>query len=229
VELKSYLNILKRRWPIVVLLPLLVALGALYQDATRDPQYSTDVRATVIRQPDAAPAGEFDYDRYYNYLASEFAIDDLVEAVRGNVFAEGVVARLPAGSDVSAGDVQNILAADRQHRILTMTATSTDGTEAELVARAAVEELEQAAFQYLGVEAIGSEAVVEIIQTPGAASPDTGRARLLLILQVVAALGTAVLLAFLIDYLDDTLYDAESTAAALRVPHLASVPGERQA
>ena len=45
-------------------------------------------------------------------------------------------------------------------------------------------------------------------------------------LEVLAALGFGVLLAFLVDYIDDTLYDAESTTAALRLPHLASVPAE---
>jgi capsular polysaccharide biosynthesis protein len=229
LELKTYFNILKRRWPIVVLLPLIVGLGAIYQEVSRDPSYSTHTRATVIREPDLPPAGEFDYDRYYNYLASEFAIDDLVEAARGNVFSAGVAARLPAELGVGAGEVQNSMAVERQHRVLTMTATSGDPHTAELIAQAAADELKEGAFDYLGIEGIGSSAVVEVIQTPGVAAADTGRARLLLVLQVIAALGAAVLLAFVIDYLDDTLYDAESTADVLRVPHLASVPAERAA
>jgi capsular polysaccharide biosynthesis protein len=227
LELKAYVSILRRRWPIVLLLPLIVGLGAIFQEVSRDPVYSTQLRASVIRQPEVPPAGEFDYDRYYNYLASEFAIDDLVEAVRGNVFAEAVASRLPAESGIGAGNVQGVLASERQHRVLTITASSGNKQEAEQIAQAAMVELQEHAFDYLGIEGIGSSAVVGIIQTPGAAGPDTGRARLLLALQVIAALGAAVLLAFFVDYLDDTFYDADSAAHVLRVPHLASVPAER--
>lgn len=229
MELKAYVSILKRRWPIVLLLPLIVGVGAILQEVSREPSYSTQVRAAVIRRPEAPTQGEFDFNRYYNYLASEFAIDDLVEAVRGNVFASGVATRLPKESGIDAGDVQGSLASDRKHRVLTMTSTSSDKLQAELIAQAAATELQENAFTYLGIEGIGSPAVVEIIQTPSAAGPDTGRARLLLAMQVIAALGAAVLLAFLVDYLDDTLYDAESAAGLLRIPHLATVPTERDA
>lgn len=229
MELRWYLNILKRRWPIVLALPLLVGVIAIFQDVTRDPVYSTEMRVSVIRQPEALPEAEFGYNGYYNYLASEFAIDDLVEAVRGNVFTDAVASRLPAESGIDSGEVQQALTPEREHRVLTMTAMSVDKQEAEAIAAATMSELQDHAFSFLGVEGIGSTAVVEVIQTPGEAVADTGRARLLLLLQVIAAMGAAVLLAFLVDYLDDTLYDAESTADVLRTPHLASIPAERHA
>jgi capsular polysaccharide biosynthesis protein len=72
-----------------------------------------------------------------------------------------------------------------------------------------------------------SDAVVQVIDQPGQAGPDNSRARLLLVLQVIAAAGAGVLLAFLVDYLDDTFHDGEVAAATLGVPHLASVPVER--
>lgn len=229
MELKHYLRVLLRRWPALVVLPLLAVVLAVVQEAARDPRYSTQARATVIREPETPPAGEFDYDRYYNYLASEFAIDDLVEAVRGNVFAAAVAERLRAeGVEIGAGEVQGAIAADRMHRVLTMNVSSGDAARAEQIARAATAELQASAFEYLGIEGVGSPAVVNIVQEPGAASEDTGRARLLLALQIVAALGAGVLLAFLVDYLDDTLYDGESAAAALALPELASVPAERR-
>jgi capsular polysaccharide biosynthesis protein len=47
-------------------------------------------------------------------------------------------------------------------------------------------------------------------------------------LQIVAAIGAGVLLAYLVDYLDDSLHDGEQTATILGVPLLASVPLERR-
>lgn len=96
MELKWYLQVLLRRWPAILILPLVVAAVAIYQDSTRTEQYSANARLSVVRLPDNQPVGDFRFDEYYNYLASEFKIDDLVETVRGNVFAEAVAARMQA-------------------------------------------------------------------------------------------------------------------------------------
>jgi capsular polysaccharide biosynthesis protein len=227
VELKVYLRAIRRRWPIIVLLPLLIGLMAIYQQSTRDDVYAVHIRASVLRHPDPPIASEYQYEAYYNYLSSEFAIDDLVEAIRGNVFAAAVAERASAeGPQVGAGEAHAAIAADRRHRILNLTVRSGDPAIAESIARAAAAELEERAFHYLGVETAGTTAIVQIIDRPGGAVVDTGRQQLMLLLQLVAAVGAGVLLAFLVDYLDDTLYDAEMTEEAIRLPHLASVPAE---
>lgn len=94
MELKSYLHVLLRRWPAVLILPLLVGLFAIYEDATRTTHYAATARLAVVRQPDPQPVQDFRYDEYYNYLTSEFKIDDLTETVSGNVFATAVARRM---------------------------------------------------------------------------------------------------------------------------------------
>ncbi len=226
MELTWYARALARRLPIVIAIPLLVALIALVQDAARAPNYSSHAGAVVIRTPEEQLPDAFQYNDYYNYLASEFAIDDLVEAVSGNVFADAVATR--AGRDfglqIDGDAVEAALTASRRHRILTMTASSGDAHTAEILAQAAAAELEANAFEFLGQEALGTPAVVRVVDQPGAAADDTQRARLLLILQVIAAAGVAVLLAFVLDYLDNRIHDGESAAWALDLPLLATVP-----
>lgn len=226
MELKWYGRALMRRLPIIIIIPLIVAAIALLQDVARDPTYSSHVGAVVIRTPEEQLPEAFGYNDYYNYLASEFAIDDLVEAVRANVFAAAVAERAgnEFGLQMDASAVHAALSASRTHRILTITASSGDPREAELLAQAAAAELEANAFEFLGQEALGTPAVVRVIDAPGAAGDDSGRARLLLLLQVIAAAGVAVLLAFLLDYLDDRIHDGESAAWALGLPLLAAVP-----
>lgn len=228
MELKSYLQVLWRRWPAIVILPLLVGLFAVYQEATRTEQYTANARLAVVRQPDPEPVNDFRYDEYYNYLASEFKIDDLVETVRGNVFAEQVAARMnAAGVEISPGEVQGALSSSRQHRILSVTASTTDPDRSLRIALAVVEELEANPARYLNIADDGAGAAVQAIQVPTGAGPDTLQARIILILGVLVALGAGVLLAFLVDYLDDTLYDADGTIAATKLPLLATVPVER--
>ena len=228
MELKWYLQVLWRRWPALLILPLLVALLAVYQDATRTEQYAANARLSVVRVPDPDPVTDFRFDEYYNYLASEFKIDDLVETVRGNVFAEAVATRLQAsGIDASTGEVQGAISSDRQHRILSLTVTTTNPVRSLEISRAAVAELESNPALYLDVPENGAGASVRAIQIPHDAGADSARIRMILMLGVFVALGVGVLLAFLLDYLDDTLYDTDTTAAALNLPVLATVPSEQ--
>ncbi len=227
MELKVYLQALRRRWPIVVALPLLVGLLAIAQEVSRDTTYAAYAKLRVISEQ---LEGDFtDYPADDNFIASEYAIDDLVEAVRGNVFSAVVAERVQAaGIAIGREEVQSAISAEREHRVLTVTVRSGDPARAEAIAREATAELEAGAFEYIGLPSPDAGSVVRVIDQPGNAGPDTSRARLLLLLQVIAAAGAGVLLAFLVDYLDDTLHDGESTAATLGLPHLASVPAERR-
>lgn len=227
MELKVYLHALRRRWPIMLLLPLVVGLLAVVQDVSRETTYATHAKLRIISEQ---IEGDFtDYPADDNFIASEYTIDDMVEAVRGNVFAAAVAERVrAAGIEIGGEEVQSAIAADREHRVLTVTVRSTNPGKAEAIAREATAELEAAAFDYIGLPSPDSGSVVQAIDRPGGAGPDTSRARLLLLLQVIAAAGAGVLLAFLVDYLDDTFYDGESAAVTLGVPHLASIPAERR-
>ena len=228
MELKAYLQALRRRWPIMLALPLLVGLLAAFQDVSRDATYATHAKLRVISEQ---LGGDFtDYPADDNFIASEYAIDDLVEAVRGNVFSGTVAERVRAsGIDIGGDEVQSAISAEREHRVLTITVRSSDPRRAEAIAREATAELEAGAFDYIGLPSADSDSVVRVIDQPGDAGPDNSRARLLLLLQVIAAAGAGVLLAFMVDYLDDTLHDGDSAAATLGLPHLASVPAERPA
>ena len=228
MELKAYIQALRRRWPILVALPLLVGLLAVVQEVSRDTTYATYAKLRVISEQ---LDGEFtDYPADDNFIASEYAIDDLVQAVRGNVFSAAVAERVrAAGIDIGQEEVESAISSEREHRVLTVTVRSGEPAHAEAIAREATAELQAAAFEYIGLPSADAGSVVRVIDQPGEAGPDTSRARLLLLLQVIAAAGAAILLAFLVDYLDDTLHEGEATAATLGVPHLASVQVERRA
>jgi len=213
-----------------VLAPVvLVALLVVYQEKGRPTTYSTQIQASVVREPDPPPADVYTYDGYYNYLSSEFAIDDLVEAVHGNVFADAVAQRATAnGTSMNGGEVQGALAVSRQHRILSVNVSSSDAARAAAIAQATVDELNANAFTYISVTPANGSALVQIIQEPGTPGQNTSRERLLMGMELVAALGIGVLLAYFVNYLDDRLFDADAVTDALRLPHLANVPAERR-
>jgi len=227
MELKVYLRALWRRWPIILIVPLIVGCLSVFQESVRDTTYSTHAKLRIISEQ--LPGDFTSYPLDDNFVASEFAIDDMVAAVRGNVFAAAVAERVRgAGLDVSGGDVQSAMTVTREHRVLTVNFRSTDAQRAEIIAREATAELEESAFDYIGVSSPEENSIVRVIDYPGGAGPDTSRARLLLILQLIVAVGAGVLLAYLVDYLDDSLHDGEQAAAVLRAPLLASVLVERR-
>lgn len=229
MELKHYLRILALRWPVIAIPVVLVCLLVIYQEVGRPVTWSTQVRASIIRDLDPPPPDAYAYDGYYNYLASEFAIDDLVEALRGNVFSQAVAERLNAGgASISGGEVHNALEVSRMHRIMTMTVSASDRERAVAIAQAAAAEIDENAFRYISVSAAEPAAMVRIIQRPEEPGRDVSRERLLMLVELVAAAGFGVLLAFLVHYLDDRVHDAETAAATLRLPLLAQVVEKRR-
>lgn len=228
MELRAYLAVLLRRWPLIVILPLIVVLVGVYQDVTRTTNYTATARVSLIRSPDPPVQGDYTYDEYYNYLASEFAVDDMVEIVGGSVFSESVAERLRVtGVEISGKEVKSALSPDRKHRIVSLASMTTDPGRSILIAVAAAQELQESGLAYLGSQEGESPAIVQMVEIPSDANPDTGRARLILLLGVIVAAGLGALVAVLIDYLDDRLYEPEAASHATGLPHLATVPGDR--
>src|SRR5690606_2693122 len=122
--LKDYLAILWHRWYLVLLVPALVLVGVVVQATQTKPSYTATARVAVTHAPEVEPPQPdyFRYDDYYTYLASEYLIDDLVEVVRGNVFAADVAKTIDetTGIQVSPGEIQGAISSDRLNRILSI-------------------------------------------------------------------------------------------------------------
>ncbi len=171
-------------------------------------------------------AGDYEYDNYYDYLASDFILDDLVEIVRGNVFAAGVAARLEEqGVQLTPSDVAGALAASREHRVLTILSTSRDHGLAVLIGNAAAIELRENFMAYLGSDDVDLPMTIRPVDVPLEAQPDTWRVRLTYILAVVVAAGFGLLVGIFLDYLDDSIPTATAAEAATGLPVIGTVRG----
>lgn len=229
MELKAYILILWRRWWLVALVPLLVLVGVLYQAVRSQPSYTATAQMAVTRQLEQDAATVYRYDEYYNLLSSEFLLDDLVDITQGNVFAADV-ARTIADKDqaaVSPGEIQGTLSSSRTNRILTINARASTPERAIMIAQAAATTLEQKSTTYFGFNPNERGAIITTVQQPLSAPASTTRQQLILVLEVIVALFAGVLLAFLVDYLDDTLRSPEMVSAALGMPVIGIIPGGR--
>jgi capsular polysaccharide biosynthesis protein len=205
---------------------MIVGMFVMMQVMTAEPTYTASAQLTVTRVPQQIDLEEFRYNEYYLFLASEFLVDDLVEVVRGNVFAEDVHQRIidEFGVDVPPGEVQAAIDSERRHRILTLDVSHHNQDYAVMIAQAATRQLSDSATDYFGFDPDERGAVVEPIQIPGAASPAMGRDQIFWALQLMVALFGGLVIAVFLEYIDDRLYTAEMVERSLGLEVVGEVP-----
>lgn len=230
MELRHYWNVIWRRWPVVLALPLLVALGSLGLVFGRPASYTAEARVQLVLVPQQGNAGDFfRYDDYYNFLATEYTVDDLVEVLSGNVFTEDVARTLqgpgfnhPLGVEAIRGSLE----VTRKHRVLHIAASSGQREWAVWIAQAAIKTLQDDPVKYFsrGDAPLKLNAVPLVIEQPLVAKGNRVRGLLNAALQTLVAFFAGLGLAFLLDYLDDSLRGADAVRESLGLPVLAQLP-----
>jgi capsular polysaccharide biosynthesis protein len=230
MELRTYWEILRRRWWLPLLLAGLVAAISTVQLRpweARPSSYTTSMRLLVGVLP-ATDAAESAYDpRYYAWLTSEYLVDDFTEVVRSALFAQGVSARLTDQAiELPPGVIQGSAATGQQHRIITLSFTWGDEEQLAAIANAAAAEITENAvtyFQALGTEGAG----VTVLDGPMISEVGpTLRDRLEWPLRIGLGLLVGLGLIFLLEYLDTSLRKrSEVEMLGLRV--IGEIPKDR--
>ncbi len=227
MELRQLWKIIRRRWALALIPAVIVLAIGLATWRPAPPAYNAGVRF-IVGQPPGAAAAEFDEQRYYNWLTSEYIVNGLTDWVRGGKFAEAVSRYLATqGIDVPAGAIQGGLAVDNARSMLTISLTSGDAAQLEQMIDGVIAVLTEdnaAALPQLG----GENAVLTQLDEPVVNPIGAGiRNQLDLPLRVALALFAGAGLALLAHYVDPTIRDrAEVEQAGL--PVLAEIPKEKK-
>jgi protein tyrosine kinase modulator len=215
MELREYWHILRRRWWVPVLLIVLVAALTPFTYHPSSPVYQASIRFTIGVSANRNVTGVDPL--LTSYQASEYIRDDFVEILHSEMFAADVNTNLE-GTNLKIDKNAIAGSVEKQHRIMSMSITWGDEKQAGVIASAAAKALETQNAKYF--KQLGSEgASVTIIDGPdvGPVSPSL-RERLDIPIRLGLALAAGVLLAFLWDYLDDSVRDArELEAMGLKV------------
>jgi hypothetical protein len=209
MELRAYWQVLKRRWPLVVLPAIVVLVIGLI---TYDPPaqaYNVGVRFIAGQEPSQL-AIESDEQRLANWQTSEYIVNTLSSWVRGGQFAGLVSQRLAEqGIDVPAPIIQASIAADDARSMMTLYMTHSDPVALEgMMAAAAAVLMEQNSE---GLPQLGGEQAefVQLDEPLVNPVPAGILDQLELPLRIVLAIGAGVGLAFLVEYIDPTVRDRE--------------------
>ncbi len=221
MELRQVLVVLRRRWWLVVGLPLVVFAGTLVQSANQP--YTATVQAVILIPGDTEATGNAERPEL-------MVLDDGPMLVTSPAFADMVEERLGSGSisqGLDANDVHGALSAERYSRTLTIRATRADPDEALAIGRAVANVLPDAVNRYL-VAAGAQPATVEILRRPTEAVRDLTNRSVILVVQTLVALVAGAGLAALAASLDDRLYVDTDVVERVGLPVIGDVRAPRR-
>lgn len=228
MELKAYWGIIRRHLWVVVGLPLVVlglSLGGRLLSGPTPQLYRATTSLLVDVPPlPAEPGMGFD-PRESAAQAAEYLVDDFSQFVTQDAFARLISERLAEqGIDVPAGAISASESSETRHRIVTLWVTWPDAAQAEAIVRAAGDVAQTGIDRYFA-----RSGVVSVISTPRVVpvAPPL-REQLDLPLRVLLGVMAGLGLAFLLDYLDDTVRTADEAEMLLGAPVMGEIPVEKK-
>ncbi len=226
MELRQYWRVVVDRAPVVIgtfLVALVVAAASVYLI----PQVATPYQAALILsvEPRATPETSDYYSHdYYSYLASEYLNDDLIDTVESNAFLQRVRDRL---KNFPGGPPTGTIEGKKAHRVLHLTISSPTSAGALALAQAVADILTSPDAKTTIFDPLSAQAnpVVSVINPPEIVAGPAGRSAILnLAARSLVGLAVGIGLAFLLEYLDDTV-TSDDIANLVDLPVLGQIPG----
>jgi capsular polysaccharide biosynthesis protein len=212
MELRQYWQIVRRRLWIVLVRP------------KPAPVYQTSMRFVLGVEPEAKTGDYYTYDKYYTWLTAEYLVDDAAELVRSGAFAQAVSIKLAdQGISLPAGAIQGSTQSGRLHRILTVGITWGEATQLGYISKAVAALLPTEIARHMA-QVGQSKVTASLIDTPAIGVVGAGlREKLDLPIRLVLALLAGVVMAFVLDYLDEGVRSRQEVESA-GVQVLAEIP-----
>lgn len=226
MELRQYWQILVDRAAVVVItlvIAAIVAAGTVFAFPQTTAPYQAALSVAVKPAPlQTSPPYYYPSD-YYDYVASEYANDDLIWVVESNQFMQGMRSQLanrPGGAPTGS------IKGEKAHRVISLTITSSSADGAMALAQAVAQGLTapDARQKYFAMFTDRVE-TVSLVQPPQIVSQPAGRSAILnLAARSFVGLVLGVGLAFLFEYLDNTIR-SDDLEPLLGWPILGEIPG----
>ena len=208
MELRRYWHILKRRWLLIAIPVMVVAVLTVATYQSPPSYYNVGMNYLVSQEP-SPEAAKADEQRYYNWLTSEYIVNGLTDWVKGSEFATAVSAELAEqGWDIPSGAIQGSLAADNVRSKLQISLNNPDPQALEAMMAAVTVVLQEQngnALPQLG----GETAVIVPLSEPFVNQISPGiRSQLDLPVRILVALIAGIGLALLVEYIDPTIRES---------------------
>ena len=230
MQLRAYITILRRFWPLLLFLPLLTGGLSAVLALSRPPTYQVVTRLLVTQAPlpGATDASLADLADGATWASSEYILDDLPAVLTSSSFAADLLPQLTAaGHRLDLAAIRTGLQVEVSHRSVTLRATAATAEAAVALVETAVTVLRQGGLRYWGRTPAGGLWVAEL-DPPGAAIRLDGPRTLMSAVGVrtALALAAAIGIAMFAHYLDDRLRSPQQVEEWIGVAVLAVIPKE---
>jgi capsular polysaccharide biosynthesis protein len=225
VELIQYWRILKRRWWLPVALAVLALMASAAVAFVGSAAYKTEFRLAISTLPTVERADSIYYDPvYYANLSSEYLADDLSELLRSQSFIADVGREI--GQPLDASAIADVTRTKKTHRLIDVTISTPTREEGEAIARGMVSIVNnservggylKAMDAYHGQVSIVNEPVTRRGSGTFALIAEIG-------LRTLVGLLIGLGLAFVVDYVDQTIRTRRELEELLNLPILGEIP-----
>ncbi|HET6317229.1 MAG TPA: Wzz/FepE/Etk N-terminal domain-containing protein [Chloroflexota bacterium] len=233
MELREYWSIIRRRWWVVAVVTLVAFVASAAVGLRGAAAYRTDMRIAVSSVPVSDPSQQLQYDPiYYSNLDSEYLADDMSEFMHSDAFAGEVKRELATARNMNV-DINTIVTATRTkktHRFIDVTVNSATPDEGKEIADSISRIMNDPGRLGIYLRALTAYNTQMSVITP----PETRRGNTLpgLIsevgLRTLIGLLIGIALAFLLDYIDQSIRSREEAEDVLRLPVLGEIPRSRR-
>jgi capsular polysaccharide biosynthesis protein len=251
MELRQYWGVIWRRRWLVLAVAVLAGLFSLYSFLTTPRIYESEATFAVrfVQDEEAEPnpdgsAGVFiNYADYYKFLTSEYLVDDFTQIIESDSFGSAVLrtiqdemvqGRLVVSdtarfrSDLQklrARDVVAMVGADRRHRELRVFIEAPTRDMAVSIIKAAGIVLTDARYEPVAGRLIDRPVVAQLDEVSyNDVESSTQREITNTIVRFLMGLVAAIAVAFLLEYLDNSVRDERDARKVLDLPVIGAIP-----
>jgi capsular polysaccharide biosynthesis protein len=139
----DYARILLRRWWLVLLPVAAIVALTLAQNRTQPVAYQVTMSFAIGLPPEPLRPDAYNYDRHYNWLASEYVTQGFSLIIGKGAFADNVARRLAARNVKLSGPVAGAIRSEYRSSVLVVYVTASSAEEAANIAQATVDELNE--------------------------------------------------------------------------------------
>ncbi len=224
MELKEYWQVIARRAWIIIGLTLVALVVSWMATTSISATYGATMRLAMKPQTEQRSDQFYSYDEYYAYVASEYLVDDIIEVIESQAFRDELLSSLQ-GKVTSLPD--KAIEGKKAHRILIVNVTAGSREAVQLVSDAIAKALTEPGNTYFA-NLSSQNPVVTLVDPPRATLVGEGRKYLDVGLRTALGLIAGIGLAFLLEYLDNTIGTARQAEQSTGLPILGEIPRRRR-
>ncbi|MEG0642097.1 MAG: Wzz/FepE/Etk N-terminal domain-containing protein [Clostridium sp.] len=218
MELKEYFQILKKQLVLIISLPLILALIALIVSIFLiNPVYKSEI--SVILGNDSNVTAEVKQAEYNDVLMYQKMTKTYSELTKSRRVAEDIISKLNLDKSLDAVSNMITVTPKADTEFFTLSVSSTDPNEATDIVNQAAKSLKKVGEEIRGKDNVFL--VDEAIVPKNPISPNIG---LNTVLAAFVGFMIAVGIAFLLDFMDDTVKSEDELAEILGASVIGSVP-----